>query len=113
MIGSEPTGKVTSLTNRIGWTPKCSIPIEVEGFDMSCIWLLRWAVTVLDLILFLGGCSSNGKVRDLGWAALFLSAVVFFSLSLCHGGGVRFSVVSNESEGDFTSVVVKVTTSLP
>ena len=33
---------------------------------------------MLDLILFLGECSSNGKVRDLGQAALFLSAVDFF-----------------------------------
>ena len=41
MIGSEPTGKVTGLTNRIGWTPKCSIPIKVEGFDVPCILLLR------------------------------------------------------------------------
>ena len=74
MIGSEPTGKVTGLTNRMGWTPKHSIPIEVDGFDIPCILQLRWAATVLDLIFFLGECSSNGKVRDLGWAALFPSA---------------------------------------
>ena len=85
MIGSEATGKVISLTNRIGWAPKCSIPIKVEGFDIPCILQSRWAATVLDLILLLGRCSSDGKVRDLGWAALFLS-VVDFSLSLCHGG---------------------------
>ena len=107
MIGSEPTGKVTSLTNRIGWTPKCSIPIEVEGFDIPCILQLRWAATVLDLILFLGGCSSDGKVRDLGWAALFLSAVEFFSLTV--SWGVGFSVVSNELEDDFTSDWVGIT----
>ena len=97
MIGSEPTGKVTGLTNRTGWAPKCSIPIEVEGFDIPCILLLKWAATVLDLILFLGGCSSNGKVRDLGQAVLF----DFFSPTV--SWGVRFSVVSNESEDDFTS----------
>ena len=87
MIGSEPTGKVTGLSNRTGWAPKCSIPIEVEGFDVPCILLSRWAATVLDLILFLGGCSSNSKVRDLRWTALFLHAVDFF-LSHCHGGKI-------------------------
>ena len=107
MIGSEPTGKVTGLTNRTGWAPKHSIPIEVEGFDVPCILQLRWAATVLDLILFFGGCSSNGKVRDLGQAALFLSAVDFFSLTV--SWGVRFSVVSIESEDDFTSDWVDIT----
>ena len=69
IVGSEPTGKVAGLTSRIGWTkvfPKCSFPIEVEGFDVPCILWLRWAATVLDLILFLGRCSSDGKVRDIG-----------------------------------------------
>ena len=106
IVGPEPTDKVTSLTSRIGWTPKCSIPIEVEGFDVPCILLLRWAATVLGLILFLGGCSSNGKVRDLGQAVLFLSAVDFFSHCVM---GVRFSVVSNELEDDFTSDWVGIT----
>ena len=87
MIGSEPAGKVISLTNRIRWTPKCSIPIKVEGFDVPCILQLQWAATVLSLILFLHGCSSNGKVRDLGWAALFLSAVDFFFFTVSLGGG--------------------------
>ena len=82
IISSEPTGKVIGLTIRIGWTPKCSIPIEVEGFDVPCILLSRWAATVLGLILSFGGCSSNGKVRDLGWAALFPSEVDFFSLTV-------------------------------
>ena len=107
MIGSEPTGKVTSLTNRTGWTPKCSIPIEVVDFDVPCILQSRWAATVLDLILFLGRCSSNDMVRDLGWAALFLSAVDFFSLTV--SWGLRFSVVSNESEDGFTSDWVGIT----
>ena len=101
MIGSEPTGKVTGLTNRTGWAPKRSIPIEVEGFDVPCLLQSRWAATVLDLILYLGGCSSNGKVRDLGWAVLFPSAVDFFSLTV--SWGVRFSVVFHESEDDFTA----------
>ena len=101
IIGSEPTGKVTSLTSRIGWTPKCSIPIEVEGFDVPCILWSRWAATVLDLILFLDRCSSDDMVRDLGWAALFLSAIDFFSLTV--SWGVELSVVSNKLEDDFTS----------
>ena len=62
---------------------------------------------MLDLILFLGRCSSDGKVRDLGWDTLFLSAVNFFSLTV--SWGVRFSVVSNESEDDFTSDWVCIT----
>ena len=73
----------------------------MEGFNIPCILQSSWAATVLDLILFLGRCSSDGKVRDLGWAALFLSAVDFFSLTV--SWGVRFSAVSNESEDDFTS----------
>ena len=90
IVGSKPTGKVTSLTSRIGWTkvfPKCSFPIEVEGFGVPCILQLRWAATVLDLILFLGGCSCDDMVRDLGWAAFFLSTVDFFSLTVSWGGG--------------------------
>ena len=107
MIGSEPTGKVTSLTSRIGWTPKCSILIEVEGFDVPCILLLRWAATVLGLILFLDRCSSDGKVRDVGQAAFFLSTVDFFSLTV--SWGVELSVVTNKSEDDFTSDWVGIT----
>ena len=107
IVGLELIGKVTGLTRRIGWTPTCSIPIEVEGFDVPCVLLLRWATTVLGLILFLGGCSSDGKVRDLEWAALFLSAVDFFSLTV--SWRLRFSVVSNESEDDFTLDWVGIT----
>ena len=91
MIGSEPTGKVTGPTNRTGWAPNHSIPIKVEDFDVPCILQLRWAATVLDLILFLGRYSSDGKVRDLGWAVLFLSAVDFISLTVSWGGGKIFS----------------------
>ena len=91
-MGSKPTGKVTSLTSRIGWTkvfPRCSFPIEVEGFDIPCIMWLRWAATVLDLVLFLVRCSSDGKVKDVGQVALFLSAVDFFSLT--EAWGVEFN----------------------
>ena len=107
IVGSKPTGKVTGLTSRIRWTkvfPKCSFPVEVEGFDVPCILQLTWAATVLDQILFLGRCSSNGKVRDVGWAALFLSAVDFFSLTVAWG--VEFnpiSAISSTLEGNFTS----------
>ena len=40
---------------------------------------------VLDLILFLGGCSSNGKGRDVGWAAFLLDTSGFFSLTVTSG----------------------------
>ena len=56
---------------------------------------------------FLGGRSLDGKVRDLGCAALFLSAVDFFSLSV--SWGVRFSVVFTELEDDLTSDWVGIT----
>ena len=46
-------------------------------------------------------------MRDLGWAALFLSAVDLFSLAV--SWGVKFSVVSNKSEDDFTSDWVGIT----
>ena len=38
IVGPVPTGKVTGLTNRIGWTevfPECSFPVRMEGFDVS------------------------------------------------------------------------------
>ena len=36
IVGSVPTGKVTGLTSKKGGTPKCSIPIVVEGSDVPC-----------------------------------------------------------------------------
>ena len=110
IVSSKPTGKVTGLTNRIGWTkvfPECSFPIEVEGYDIPCILQLRWAATVLDLILFLGRCSSDDMARDLGLSALFLSAVDFFSLTV--SWWVELLVVSNKLEDDFTSDWVGIT----
>ena len=68
---------------------------------------------MLDLVLFLGGCSSDSKVRDVGWAALFLSAVDFFSDTVA--SGVEFnptSVVSSTLESDFTSEWVGITGSI-
>ena len=40
---------------------------------------------MLDLILFLGGCSSDCKKSDVGWAALLLDALDFFSLTMTWG----------------------------
>ena len=68
---------------------------------------------MLDLVHFLGGCFSDGKVRDVGRAALFLSAVDFFSLT--EAWGVEFnpiSAVSSTLEGDFTSEWVGITSSI-
>ena len=74
------------------------------GFDVSCALWLRWDATVLDLILFLGGCSANGKGRDVGQAALLLDTSGFFSFTVTWA--VEFdlvSVLSSMSEGGFTS----------
>ena len=40
---------------------------------------------MLGLILFLGGVSSEGKIKDAGQAVLFLRAVDFFSFSVSWG----------------------------
>ena len=56
----------------------------MEESEVLCMQLLRLVASGSDLILFSWG-SSKVKVRDVGWAALFLSAVDF-SLSLgCRG----------------------------
>ena len=76
----------------------------MEGFNVSCALRSRWAATVLDLFLFLGGCSSNCKGSDIGWVALFLSALDFFSLTVTWGVGFcPLSVLSDASESDVTS----------
>ena len=36
IVGSVPMGKVIGLTSKKGGTPKCSIPIVVEGSDVPC-----------------------------------------------------------------------------
>ena len=82
------TGRVTSLTSRIGWTkvfPECSFPLGVGDFDVSCALQLGWAATVLDLILFLGVHPSNCKDWDIGWAVLLLDAFSLFSLTVTWG----------------------------
>ena len=105
IVCPDPTGKVTSLTSRIGWTkvfPECSFPVGVGGFNTPCALQSRWAATV-DLILFLGGYPSDGKDWDIEWAVLFLSAADFFSLTVTWGVGFNLiSVVSSVLEGDFT-----------
>ena len=64
---------------------------------------------MFDLILF-GRCSSKGKIRDVGWAALFLSAVDFFSLTVSWGLDLDpIWLVSNTLEGDFTSEWMGIT----
>ena len=83
--GSVPTGNVTDLTNRIGWTPKCRFPLTMGVSGFLGKLGSRRAATVLGLILFLGGFSSKGKTKDVGHVALFLSAVDFFSLSVSWG----------------------------
>ena len=48
IVGPGPTGKVTSLASRIGWTkvfPECLFPVGVGSFDVSCVlWLSVWWV---------------------------------------------------------------------
>ena len=101
-------GKVTGLTSRIGWTevfPERTFSVGVEGFNIPCVLWLRWAATVLDLVLFLGGYPSDIKDWDLGWAVLFLGVADFFSLTVTCGG-VEFghiSVISDVSKGGSTS----------
>ena len=76
----------------------------MEGFDVSCALWSRWAATVLDLILFLGGCSSNDIGSDVGWTALLLDALVFFSLTVTWVVGFcLLSVLSDALENDVTS----------
>ena len=51
---------------------------------------------MVGLALFLGGFSSEDKTKEVGLAALFLSAVDFFSLSV--SWGVRLNPVSKLSK---------------
>ena len=74
------------------------------GFNMPCALQSRWAATVLDLILFLGGYPSDIKDWDLGSAVLFLSVADFFSLTVTWGAKFgNISTVSGVSKGGFTS----------
>ena len=53
IAGSVPTERGTGLTSKKGGTPKCSIPTEVEAFDVPCRLRLRGVVIVVGLTLFL------------------------------------------------------------
>ena len=97
--GSVLTGNVTDLTNRIGWTPKCKFPLVMGVSDFLGKLGSRRAVSVLGLILFLGGFSSEDKTKDKGCAALFLGAVNFFSPYYYYvSWGVRLNPVSKSSK---------------
>ena len=85
IVGSVPTGKVTGLTSKKGGTQKCSIPIVVEDPNVPCEFWSRWVVTVVGLILFLGGCSSRGKTKEAGWVAFFLKTGEFLHFSVSWG----------------------------
>ena len=56
----------------------------MEESEILHMQLLRLVASGSDLILFSWG-SSKGKVGDVGWAALFLSAVDFFSFTGLQG----------------------------
>ena len=58
------------LTSKNEGTPKCSIPIEVEGFDVPCRLRLRGVEVMVDLALFLGEFSSGDKTKEVGLAAV-------------------------------------------
>ena len=96
IAGSVPTEKGTGLTSKKEGTPKCSIPIEVEGSDVPCRLRLRGVDVVVGLALFLRGFSSGNKTKEVGLAALFLSAVDFSFLSV--SWGVRLNPVSKLSK---------------
>ena len=54
----------------------------MEGSDVPCKLWLRGAAVVVGLTLFLGEFSSEDKTKEVGFAALFLSAVDFPFLSV-------------------------------
>ena len=96
IAGSVPTERGTGLTSKKEGTPKCSIPTEVEGSDVPCRLRLRGVEVMVGLALFLGGFSSEDKTKEVGLAALFLSAVDFPLLSV--SWGVRLNPVSKLSK---------------
>ena len=102
IAGSVPTERGTGLTSKKERTLKFSIPIEVEGSYVPCRLRLRGVVVVVGLTLFLGGFSSEDKTKEVGLAALFLSAVDFPFLSV--PWGVRLNPVSKSSKFVFSDV---------
>ena len=72
-------GGLSDLTSKKGWAPKyvSSVGMGVSGFLSG--FESRRAATVLDLILFLGGFSAEGKIRDEGLLTPFLNVFEFCS----------------------------------
>ena len=68
----------------------------MEGSNVPCKLWLRGVVVVVGLTLFLGGFSSEDKTKEVGLAALFLSAVDFPFLSV--SWGVKLNPVSKLSK---------------
>ena len=77
MVGSIPTGNLTGLTNRIGWTPECVLSVVMGVSGLLAEMQSRRAATVLVLLLFLGDFPSEGKIKDEGVTTLFLSTLEF------------------------------------
>ena len=85
VAGSVPTGNLTDLTNRIGWTPKCVFSLVMGVSGLLTELGSRRAATVLCLILFLGGFSPEGKIKDVGLVTPFLNVFEFLSLFMSWG----------------------------
>ena len=77
MTGSVPTGNLTGLTNRMGWTLDCVLSVVIGVSCLLAEVLLRRAATVLVFLLFLGDFPSEGKIKDEGLTTLFVSVLEF------------------------------------
>ena len=84
MAVSVPTGNLTGLTNRIGWTPECVLSVMMGVSGLLAEVLSRRAATVLGLFLFLDGFLSEDKIKDKGLTTLF-GILILISVM---GGGV-------------------------
>ena len=77
VAGSVPTGNLTGLTNRIGWTPKCVLSVVMGVFGLLAEFESRRAATVLGLLLFLDGFFFEGIIKDEGLITPFLNVLEF------------------------------------
>ena len=102
VAGSVPTGNLTGLTNRIGWTPECVLSVVMGVSGLLAGLESRRAATVLGLLLFLGGFPSEDKIKDEGLTTLFLNVLEFLSLSV--SWGVVLILVSKLSKFVFSGV---------
>ena len=75
MVGLIPTGNLTGLTNRIGWTPECVLSVTMGVSGLLVEVQSRRVATVLGLLLFLDGFLSEGIIKDEGLTTLLLSAL--------------------------------------